>query len=157
MSKVIYCEIDRYISIIDNLRSATWSIHLHIGTGRRSILIKPGGNALPQIVANIATAREENAQVLARISISVRIAASIVRHGALQRVVCSQLGQRCIPLHGGHVQSTGEATQATAGDQIASLVVQLQDERNLRIDWHKLTRATTRKALQKHKDKEIKQ
>lgn len=130
-------------------------MHLHIGTGRRSILIKPGCNALSQIVANVATTREENTQVLPRISIGVRVAASIVCHGALQRVVCSQLGQRCIPLHCGHVQRTREATQATAGDQVAALVVQLQDQRNMRIDRHKLTRTAIRKALPKQRDSNL--
>lgn len=70
-----------------------------------------------------------------------------MRHGALQRIVGSHLGQCRIPRHAGHVQGTRESRQATASDQIASLIVLLQDQRNMRLDGHKFTTATAGKAL----------
>lgn len=106
-----------------------------VGAGRRAILLEPGGNPLAQKLGHINAARIENAQVLARIAIGVRVAALVVRHAALQRIVGRQLGQCGVPRHGGHVQGAGKAAQAAAGQQIAAIVVLLQYEGYVCIDW----------------------
>jgi len=131
------------------LRSTAHLIVLHVATGRIPILIEPGGDPLAQEDRHIHTSGEENAQILAGIAIRVRVAAFVVRHAALQRIVGGQLGQCRVPGHCGHLDGTGEATNSTASDQVAAFVVQLENQRDVGIHLDKLAAATAHKALEK--------
>jgi len=68
-------------------------------------------------------------------------------HAALQRIVGGQLGQSRIPGHGAHVPCAGKAAHSPASDQVAALVVQLQDQRDLGVHCNKLPAATAHEAL----------
>lgn len=111
------------------------------------IFLEPSSDALTQKRGRINVEREENAQILAGVAIGVRVAALVVGHAALQRVVGGHLGERRVPRHGRHVEGAGEAAQSAACQQIASIVVLLQDERNVRIEWDELAPTAARKLL----------
>jgi len=139
-----------FTALFGNARYSRTTPHLvilHIRTRGIAILIEPGCNSLAQKDCYIHVPGEKNAEVLARIAICVGVPALVVRHAALQRIVGGQLGQSRIPGHGAHVPCAGKAAHSPASDQVAALVVQLQDQRDLGVHCNKLPAATAHEAL----------